>query len=154
MMRHTFCGLLGLIAIQTPTLASAEAIGDWNVSFAQGHQEHIVSNGPGNSFNISCNVSANPDSIGKPGMFVEIVGKNPERHSYVDIFAIDDVYRLPVGHNGSIDLDCRVCITTFTALWNKLRKANAIVVQYKNGQNSTFKTRGAAKALSSKPCQG
>lgn len=153
MMRHTFCGTLFLLACLVSTDASAQGVGDWSVASAQGYLEHIVRNGPGNSFNISCNVSANPDTIGQPSLFVEIVGKAPAAHTYVDVFALDDVYRLPVDYRGEIGLDCSYCAGVFRALWGKIRKSNAIVVQYQNGQNVSFKTRGAAKALSEKPCK-
>ncbi len=99
-MRNMFCGLLGLAACQVSTSAQAQASGDWNIASAQGYLEHIVSNGPGNSFNISCNVSADPNTIGKASIFVEIVGKSPEPHSYVDIFAIDDVLQAACERQG------------------------------------------------------
>ncbi len=153
MMRDAFRSALLLVGCLFASGAAAQSTGDWSIAAAQGYQEHIVRNGPGNSFNISCNFAGNPETIGRPSMFVEIVGKSPAPHSYVDIFAIDDVYRLPVDDRGSINLDCRVCEGNFAALWAKIRKSSAIVVQFQNGQNVSFKTRGAAKALSVKPCK-
>ncbi|WP_144010605.1 hypothetical protein [Methylorubrum extorquens] len=152
-MRFVF-GVFGcLLAFQLPTSASAQSVGDWSVSAAQGYEEHIVGLGPGNSFNITCDIGASGENEPKQTrVYVEIAGKSPKPHSYVDIFAVDAVYRLPVDDKGYINTECRVCEANLAGLWSKLRKSTAIVVQYQDGSNVSLKTRGAAKALPAKPC--
>jgi hypothetical protein len=153
-MKYAFGVLSCLLIAQFPSPALAQSFGEWGVSARQGYQEHIVTNGPGNSFNITCDIGASPDGEPKrTKIFVEIVGKNPPPRSLVDVFVIDEVYRLPTDEQGSIGTDCRVCAGSFMALWNKLRKSTIMVVQLSDGRSSKFKTTGAAKALAAKPCE-
>lgn len=154
-MTRYLLGVLGcLLAAQLPSTGLAQSSGEWGVSARQGYQEHIVTNGPGNSFNITCDIGAALDGEPKrTSIFVEIVGKNPPPNSLVDVFVIDEVYRLPTDERGTIGTDCRVCAGSFMALWNKLRKSSVMVVQLSDGRSSKFKTAGAAKALAAKPCE-
>ncbi|WP_238272027.1 hypothetical protein [Methylobacterium cerastii] len=154
MMKYALGLLACLFAAHLPSAASAQSFGEWGVSARQGYQEHIVSNGPGNSFNITCDIGAAGDGEPKrTSIFIEIVGKPPAPKSLADVFVIDEVFRLPVDEKGVIGTDCRVCAGSFMALWTKLRKSSVMVVQLSDGRSSKFKTTGAAKALASKPCE-
>lgn len=153
MKKWLFGTLIGIFASQCVLPSNAQSVGDWSVSAAQGYQEHIVGFGPGNYFNITCNIGASGENEPKQtSVFAEIAGKRPKPHSYVDIFVTDAVYRLPVDDKGNINTECRVCEAHLSALWKKLLKSSAIVVQYEDDSNVSFKTKGAAKALPAKPC--
>ena len=154
MMRYGFLFLACIALAEAPTTALAQVSGDWSVAAAQGHLEHIVTNGPGNSFNITCDIgAASAGELKRRSIFVEIIGKSPKPHSFVDIFAIDRVFRFAADDQGTINTDCRACEGDFSGLWSRLRKAGAIVVQYPDGINVSFKTAGGAKAFSPKPCE-
>lgn len=153
-MKYGLALLACITTTQVQTTAFAQVSGDWSVAAAQGYQEHIVTNGPGNSFNISCDIgAASAGELKKRSIFVEIIGKSPKPHSFVDVFAIDRVFRFVADDRGTINTDCRACEGDFAGLWSRLRKASAIVVQYPDGTNSSFKTAGGAKAFSPKPCE-
>lgn len=141
-----------LIALLGATTASAQTPGEWYVGAAQGYQEHIVRNGPGNTFNISCDIGAAiAGEMKRTSVFIDIIGKPPPPNSLADIFVIDEVFRMPVDKQGTIQTDCNVCAGSFAALWNKLRKSSVIVVQFPDGRSSKFVTVGAGKALAPKP---
>jgi hypothetical protein len=133
--------------------ASAEEFGNWTVGGGQGYVEHIVRNGPGNTFNISCDEGATPDGETKrTSIFIEIIGKEPPPNSQVQVFLDGQPVQLSTDARGTIGTNCHSCSDEFAYLWAKARKSKQLIVSLSDGRTATFRLNGAAKALPAKHC--
>lgn len=149
----TFLGALVAAACLSGSPATAQIFGNWTVGGGQGYVEHIVRNGPGNSFNISCDEGATPDGETKrTSIFIEIIGKEPPPKSNVDVYTDGDRLQFYTDAQGTIPTDCHVCSDNFAVLWSKLRKSKQMIVTLSDGRSATFKLNGGAKALEPKHC--
>lgn len=130
----------------------AEEYGDWVVGFGQGYVEHTVKNGPGNTFAIVCDIGATIDHRGT-GLSISIKDRGPPINSSVKVVLDDKEITLSVDDNGSMKADCHVCSDNFVYLWDKIRKARFMIVQFSNGDSSSFSLKGVKKALDPKVCR-
>ncbi|MDR3576824.1 MAG: hypothetical protein P4L50_23410 [Anaerolineaceae bacterium] len=125
----------------------------WTSGFGQGFSEYTVKNGPGNQFTISCDVSESEKVGEKTSIEMMIVGKSPPPDSMVVVVLDGDEFQIQVDKFGSGNLDCHVCYDNFRAMWERLRTARTMLMQYADHRSSKFTMLGARKALSPKPCK-
>lgn len=148
------CVLLFQISIPLSFLVSGAAIASdndsWSVGYSQGYAEYIVSNGPGNEFNISCNENA---ENGSTGILIDIVGKRPPGGSKINVVLDGDEISFMADSSGAIETDCHVCADSFIALWKGLKTANTMLVQFSDGRSSKFTMKGASKVFKGAKCK-
>lgn len=142
--------ILTVVSQSNPTYA--QEYGDWIVGFGQGYVEHTVKNGPGNTFTIVCDSGATIDHRGT-GLSISIRDNGPPINSTVKVVLDDKEISIAVDRNGSMKADCHVCSDNFVYLWDKIRKAKFMVVQFSNGDSSSFSLKGAKKALGPEVCR-
>lgn len=143
---------IATILVAISTAGVAEEYGDWTVGFGQGYLEHTVKNGPGNEFDIACDVGATMDHA-RTGIIIEIVGKSPPPQSTVRVILDGDEISLFTDDRGTVTTDCRVCAQNFEHVWGKIRKSKTMLVQLADGRSSKFSLNGAKRALEPKPCK-
>jgi len=129
-----------------------EEFGDWTVSFGQRYLEHIVENGPGNRFIVSCDLGASEDHRGT-GLLVTIIGKDPPPLSTVKVILDGKEVAFGASETGSIKADCHACSEAFEHFWRNIRRARSMLVQLSDGRSSSFSLKGVAKALGPKVCR-
>ncbi|NBJ13698.1 hypothetical protein [Microvirga arsenatis] len=141
------------IALLLPSLAMAQGVraGKWTSGVGQGIVEHIVRNGPGNDFNISCDVGYSEDAE-LTGISISIRDNGPPPKSTVRIFIDDEEFQFGVDDHGGIKTNYRVNADNFIALWETLRSGKSMRVLFEDGRTSSFSLDGAKKVLGSKPC--
>ncbi|WP_342150414.1 hypothetical protein [Methylorubrum sp. SB2] len=152
-MRVLASGALLAMMFSPSAPASAQAFGNWTVGGGQGYVEYIVRSGPGNSFNISCDVGASLEGEEKKtSIFVEIVGRAPPPKSQVQVFLDGASVQLFADAQGLISTGCHSCSDNFAFLWAKARKSKQMIISLSDGRSATFQLNGAAKALTPKHC--
>ena len=125
---------------------------DWVVGTGQGYVEYSVENGPGNKFTIVCDIAASLDHRGT-GLMISIKDKSPPKNSTVKIILDNKEIELITDDNSDMKADCHVCSDNFVYLWEKIRKSKFMIVQFSNGNSSSFSLNGAKKALDKKVCR-
>jgi hypothetical protein len=143
--------LLLLLAVLTAaTVARADKIGDWHIGFGQGNLEHILRNGPGNEFNISCDTGNKGYGV---SIFMRIRDRPPPPNSTVRAVTADDEYQIVTGSDGVGEINCRACASNFEALWESLKSSEVLTLIFADDRSVTFKARGGRAALSTKGCK-
>lgn len=133
--------------------ASAEEIGNWNITCAQGYAEYSVGHGPGNSVLFRCDEDASAKGGTKnTNIFITINGKEPPPNSQVQVYLDARPVQLSTDARGTITTECRSCSDNFARLWAKVRKSQQMIVSLSDGRSATFVLNGAAKALPLKHC--
>ncbi len=143
---------LYIVFIILSNTAYSQEFGDWTVGFGQGYVEYTVKNGPGNTFTIVCDEGASLDHMGT-GLMISIKDKSPPKNSTVKIVLDNKEVEISSDDNGDMKANCHVCSDNFVYLWEKIRKSKFMIVQFSNGNSSSFSLNGAKKALDKKVCR-
>lgn len=140
-------GALSLLLVSS---AYAQQSGAWGNGFAQGVEEHIVENGLGNQFNVSCNVSS---SVAETGILIYVLGKPAPANSKVNIILDAEQYTFNTDQSGTIETKSHVDADNFNAFLKQLKSARTMLVQLADGRTSKFSTRGAAQSFANSECK-
>lgn len=123
----------------------------WSVGYSQGIAEYIVTNGPGNNFNVSCNENA--EDISSPYIMIDIIGKKPPANSSVNIILDGVQSKFNTDQYGNITTNCHYCAEVFLSMWDDLKTSKTMLVQFSDGRSSQFSMKGASKIFKHAKCK-
>lgn len=129
--------------------ASADPMAKWQKANVQGFDKYWVVDNYGNTFTIWCNPQR---KVNGTVISVRIDGHMPKPGKSVRIFIDNDVLAMPTGAGGYIQTDCPTCSDRFSYLWNKLRSATAISVNFPDSSRAGFFLNGARDVLPGQVC--
>lgn len=128
---------------ESPALHSEN---EWVAGFGMGVTEVSTRDPQGNSVMLTC-------TGGQEGqVFVEFLGV-PAGGGPITLDVDGDRFEMSVwAERGRLNLECRACMDTYTALWTAIRAGTSLTI-IQGSKHAQFSLSGSAAALDPTPCQ-
>ncbi len=130
---------------------SATSDDKWRSGWGQGVAELQVTQGSGNSIDVTC---ASPTDLpGGSTVHFTVAGNSVKSGEILTIFDNEKPETFQTNSSGYIESSSRAGASNFTYLLEKFKKHRKVYVRFPDSNEATFTLKGAAKAIVDNDCK-